>query len=166
MGLVTVRAPFLIQERPVNSIFPQGFVHHVAVATLAQPIPCSLRPKGIRRRGGFMALHTLLIRNRTVNVRKKDSRFVGTMRIMTGRTIRFSHGIIHVPLGKSRIVHFVALSAERDEVILQQVIRFGRPVGGVTIQARLLDRIVFESYLRNCIAYVFVTLEAEIISGF
>ncbi len=163
---MTVHAARLIHQRPVDAVLIQGFIHHIAMAPPAQ---LKASPSSLERvRGGrsFVTLAAHAVGHRLMDVGEEYSCIVRTVRIVAGRAIRFDHWIIDMLLGKGRAVGFVALQTQGDEIIFQKSNRLSRGVRIMTIQASLFHRGMLEFDLRDRIANIFVTPEAEFISCF
>ena len=69
------------------------------------------------------------------------------MGAMAGGTICFLHGVIHVHPGKGRPVRFVAVQAEGNCILFQQMIRLCRPMGIMAVKAPLLYGGMLEFHL-------------------
>jgi hypothetical protein len=96
MGLMAVQTTHLVNDGPVNPVFVERLVHHLAVAPTAQLKPCFFGLQRVGRRGSLMALSTNFIGNRLVNIVVQNPSFTRPVSVMAGGTVGLRHRVIHM----------------------------------------------------------------------
>jgi hypothetical protein len=101
-----------------------------------------------------------------MDIRKKNPGLVRSVGVMAGGAVRFRNRVIHVLPGKDRAIRFMTVCAEGDQIAFQKVIRFGRCMGFMAVNASPFYGAMFEFHFGNGIADVLMTLDTESISWF
>ncbi len=163
---MTVKASGPIQDRPVDLSFIKSLIHHLAVATAAQFKPRPLCLERCRGGGRLMALVALPVGHWGMHIRKQDSPFIRTVRVVAGRTVGFSHRIVHMLPNEPGAICFVATCTEGDQIVFQKIFRLVRGMRGVAVDAPLVHRRMLEFSFGNGFTDLLMAPQTELIAWF
>ena len=121
MGLVAVEASGLVNQGPVDSVFPKNIVHQAAVTTPAQLKTRSSCRKWGGGRSDIMTLVASFARHRSMNSVEKNAGCVRAVRIMAGDAVRLGDRIVHMLRRETGAVRLVAFNAEPRDRALEQM---------------------------------------------
>ena len=165
MGLVAVQTSRLVNQRPVNSVLAEGFIHHAAVAT---PAELKTWPSRLERGGGcrrVMALVAPLVRHRRMNSVKQYATHVRAVRIVARDAVRLGNRIIDVLAHESGAVRLVTFNAESRHRALEQMGRLFRAMRVMAIQTSALNGAVLEFDFRDGVAKRLMAANTEFVPG-
>ena len=109
VGFVTVHAPGLINQGPVDAILAERLVHHGAVASAAQLEPRSPRLERCRGRCRVVALGAALAGHRGMDRVKENPGGIRAVRVVARHAVRFGDGVVQMLLLEPGIVRLVAI---------------------------------------------------------
>jgi hypothetical protein len=159
---MAVDAAVLVHNRPMHPLLIEGLDDQVVVASLANLKAAILERKRRRRRRLSMALVTLLLADRLMDIVKKHPGAARTMGIMTGATAAPFYRIILVLPLEGRLVGLMAPQTEPGILVLQELRTLGRDVRIVALEAVFRYRLMLKLVCRYLLAQLLVAAEAEL----